>query len=113
MKTCKDCIHCAPCGLAHDTPVSGCEWFKDQSKFIELPCAIGDTVWYIGWRQDPLQCRVSMLQQKANKSWKIRLTPPDSGVFDITLEDFNNIVFLTQKEAKNKLEECNNEKERT
>ena len=43
-----------------------------------------------------------MLQQKVDKSWKIRLSPQlsrTSGVFDITSERFNKYCFSTKEEA--------------
>ena len=64
MKACKDCIHyeviktesssyCL-CSKAfkmserrrHDSTIE-CEYFKDKSKIIDLPCAVGDTVYVI------------------------------------------------------------------
>lgn len=110
MKACKDCIHYGFCSDEKMTAIQslGLDFcFKDKSKFVELPCCVGDTVWYIGWREDVLKCRVSMLQQKADKSWKVRISPPNSGVFDITLDEFGKRVFLTKEEAEKKLEEQN------
>ena len=54
MKTCEDCVHYKLC---NDSDLNGgdinvteqCEYFKDNSKFIELPCRIGD---YIEWRNE-------------------------------------------------------------
>lgn len=51
MKTCEDCIHYDICYDGLDRPI--CDSFKDSSKFIELPCSVGDyciyknDVWYI------------------------------------------------------------------
>lgn len=53
---CKDCIHydvCIESGRAilefygEDDAINFCSYFKDASKFIELPCSIGDTVYKI------------------------------------------------------------------
>lgn len=54
MSTCKDCIHYKLC---NDSDLNGvdinvteqCEYFKDKTKFIELPCRTGD---YIKWRNN-------------------------------------------------------------
>ena len=57
--TCKDCIHYDACkdwaidcfGENSVFPYSGktkegpCEHFKDKSRFIELPCKVGDTAY--------------------------------------------------------------------
>ena len=121
-KACKDCIHynlcqrldaCfeyynAPSPIHLPETCSAC--FKDKSRFIELPCAVGDKAWWLttaNWQQTEWkteEVRVSMLQQKADKSWKIRLTH-NSSVFDITTEDIGKTVFLTKEEAENALKE--------
>ena len=45
MKTCEDCIHYDICLGAFGVLVNRiCDSFKDKSKFIELPCSVGDTV---------------------------------------------------------------------
>ena len=60
MANCKNCLHFEACksfadhdgfDLAlwtdkHGLWCSG-EHFKDRSRFVELPCKVGDTVWYI------------------------------------------------------------------
>ena len=59
--------------------------------FILPPCKVGDKVWWLttanwqGTKWKIEEVRVSMLQQKADKSWKIRLTH-NSSVFDITTD---------------------------
>ena len=72
-------------------------WFdayEDKEIPIGFPeCSVGDVVYY-----DDCKCRVSMLQQKADKSWKIRLTPQSSNVFDITLDEFNEHCYFTKEE---------------
>lgn len=47
MSTCKDCLHSEICPWDCDSVV--CERFKDKSKFLELPCRMGD---YIEWRNE-------------------------------------------------------------
>ena len=52
---CKNCIKEDVCKVAEDfykEPVYGmyiedCDYFKDRNRFIELPCKVGDTVYYI------------------------------------------------------------------
>ena len=60
MATCKDCIYydlCRSCSRIqlgwHDNSVHYvenieeiCKDFKDRSQFVELPCKLGDTVYY-------------------------------------------------------------------
>lgn len=51
--TCKDCIHYDMCNTLEignaipKIPASACGCFKDQSRFMEIPCKIGDVVWVI------------------------------------------------------------------
>lgn len=53
MATCKDCIHCDVCYVINakiapvDTPCDECTKFKAKSKFVELPCKVGDTVYFL------------------------------------------------------------------
>ena len=65
MSTCKDCLHDAVCedhcenqhmegcsicmiGVCHYAEkAEKCPFFADKSRFVELPCKIGDTVWCI------------------------------------------------------------------
>lgn len=66
-------------------------------------CLVGDIVWGLSWdTKEPLKYKVSMLQQKADKSWKVRLSPQQGcpGVFDVTLDEFNKNYFQTREEAE-------------
>ena len=103
MKTCKDCIHFEVCCYV-DMFLPICDSFKDKSKFIEIPCSIGDEIWRINWRNEVILSTVSMLQQKRDKTWKIRLSD-DGSVFDVTPDDIGKTIFLTREEAEKKLEE--------
>ena len=67
-------------------------------------CSVGDIVWYTYYRKEPERCKVSMLQQKADKSWKVRLTPEGGGVFDVTLDNFNKYCFYTISEAEKNID---------
>ena len=42
--TCKDCLHCEVC-YYHD--FEECEWFKDKSEWVHLPCKVGDIVYQV------------------------------------------------------------------
>ena len=56
--TCKDCIHsevCLRCSIAAECfeitnagiIANSCDDFADRSRFVELPCKVGDTVFFI------------------------------------------------------------------
>lgn len=98
MKTCKDCIHCDVCLLDSYTPANDCDYFKDKSKFLELPCAIGETVYMISTGHDDWTGHD--FQMIIQASFRLDM-----------IKKFNKTYFLTREEAEKKLEEMNNEKE--
>ena len=77
---------------------------------VILPCKIGDTLFRpLSWRNIVEKCTVSLLTQKADKSWKIRLTSENfRTTFEITINDIGKTVFLTSEDAEKELEAMNN-----
>lgn len=75
------------------------------------PCKVGQTVWLImslNLQQTEWEIKegkISMIQQKADKSWKFRVTENHS-VQDYTVDKIGKTVFLTREEAEAKLREC-------
>ena len=58
MAICKDCLHVEACknlyeihgdGLSSDS--HACKYFKDRSRFVELPCKLGDFVYFVKARR--------------------------------------------------------------
>ena len=52
MAICKDCLHFEVCKFMygeefeqHWPPFGTCDRFKDRSRFVELPCKVGDAVY--------------------------------------------------------------------
>lgn len=50
--TCKDCIHyelcyCEGSNMTNDFVERMCLFFKCNSRFVELPCKVGDTVYQV------------------------------------------------------------------
>ena len=52
--TCKDCIHYDVCVIVENSADNedyntefGCTDFKDKSRFVELPCKLGDSIFYV------------------------------------------------------------------
>lgn len=76
--------------------------------WIRLTLSIGQKVWELcEWTYKDTEireCTVSMLQQKADKSWKIRITVNHS-VYDITPDKLGKTIFLTREAAENALKE--------
>lgn len=108
--TCRDCLHyerCKKLGIYNIETLSICEDFTARSEWVHLPHKVGDVFFRtIPWRNTIDKCTVSSLTQKADETWKIRLT---SGIFrttfEITTNDIGKTVFLTQQEVEKTLEE--------
>ena len=47
MAMCKDCIHFVVCEEVPTKSADDCDFFQDRSRFVELPCKVGDTVYVI------------------------------------------------------------------
>ena len=115
MKTCLDCIHHDRCDVIFDGLLSNrdnipCDWFDDKAYYVKLPAYIGMKVWvphvwyFTEVMTDLKDGHVSGLQQKANGSWKIRITR-NGTVSDYTVEDFNKYCFLNKEDAEKYIEE--------
>ena len=107
---CYNCIHYNVCGyhIDEETPeltVNECpHGFKHRDQCIMLPVYVGRPVWYVQhWyytnKVEIKEGKVSMLQQKADKSWKFRVSEGGS-VSDYVLADIGNRIFLTLPEAE-------------
>lgn len=74
------------------------------------PCRVEQMVWLIkplNWQQTEWgikEGKISMIQQKADKSWKFRVTENHS-VQDYTVDKIGKTVFLTKEQAEQKLKE--------
>ena len=109
--TCKDCIHCALCdsldekGAYYKFEPEG--WDGNICKFFLhntiMPLAIGQSVWKLcSWYRSPaeiVESRVSMIQQKADKTWKIRISNR-YGTEDFKADAVGTYIFLTKEEAE-------------
>jgi hypothetical protein len=113
MPTCKDCLCYNVCQYhideETDMTVNECSHeFMHKDQYIKLPVYVGQTVWkvyqsYYSKQVSVTQCTVSMLQQKADKSWKFRISCTGS-VEDYTLNDLGTRVFTDKKAADEKAE---------
>ena len=114
MNTCKDCICYEACHYhideETDMTVDECSTgFKHKDRYA--PAYIGQPVWrvadvhkyengrFVTTGYEILNCKVSMIQQKADKSWKIRITI-GSSVSDYTAEEFTERFFTNLDDAK-------------
>ena len=110
--TCKDCLHAEVCGtfaIASETfeissperTASSCNDFKDRSRFVELPCRDGDTVYYFNHAGIIFSQRV--LGFIVNS---VGILVDSDVMFDSNL--IGNKFFLTREEAEQALKEREN-----
>ena len=115
MKTCNDCIHCEACISQvprtfwdSETFYDGCKYFKDKSRFIELPCKVGDTLYEIHerfkggkWIKTISERRVRGIEIVIHNILIARCAT-DISVF---LSGLGKTVFVTREEAEKALKE--------
>lgn len=134
MATCKDCLYfpmCKNIAIGNMTITSdACECFSDKSRFVELPCKVGDPVWCISatkiksarvgyieiWSGDTvvtldINCSYECDGCPFEDHWE---DPTGSGGCDgeygqttVSADDFGKTVFLTREEAEAALAERN------
>lgn len=110
---CKNCIHYDVCQYHIDEEttmtVNECSHgFKHKDQYVKLPAYVDQPVWLI-WRSwnneaEIHEGKISMLQQKADKSWKIRISCNGS-VSDYKVTDFGESVYVTFEAAEKALAE--------
>ena len=91
MATCCDCVHYEMCndlvfgGGISNSDAKGCKHFKPKSRYVELPCEVGQTVWIpFEGEATPLTIyRISIVEQ---------LTEYNDGLID----DMNELIYKTE-----------------
>lgn len=119
---CKNCIHftvCANvyCEVTEETEIrnihgKACYYFKDKSKYIELPCKVGDEVYVI--KNNKIHAKDviyynkihSRIAEQNDEYWHC-VDKDRISINTITFypEDFGKTVFLAKSEAEQKLKE--------
>ena len=113
--TCEDCIYFDKC-CADDVDFefyalntkeeTKCQLFKDKSKFVELPCKPGDTVYRLAkWDKGKI---VEFTVEEID-IFNDEVNIYDDSGNDIYKEDIGRTVFFTRKEAEAKLKELESE----
>ena len=120
MATCKECVHNNICNIKqrYNHPKYAlqhiekyCEYFKDSSRFVELPCKVGDTVYIIA----RISGKEEIIQDSVESftiSYFIDNTPiilfDGIETCDWDSNDFGKQVFLTKEQAEQALKERGN-----
>lgn len=117
--TCKDCVHydvckrdiaICVCRISKKVEML-CDYFKDKTRFVELPCKVGDTVYRIIHLNDKYLQNTNKL--KIADWWQIveigiyqdDICFIDDSDNEFTIDDIGKTVFLTREEAEEKLKE--------
>ena len=79
--------------FTYNTMVGWEDELMSASNPISMPCQVGDSVWTYSPLYGVVEAKVSMLTQKADKSWKIRISH-HSNVYEYTEEDIGKKFFL-------------------
>lgn len=117
MATCKDCIHYKACksllGELNTTSGIGreadekCPTFADKSRFIELPCKIGDVVYLI--RRNYIEmCEVETIHLALRGYIQVRpfvqaWIGNQKTVYRVAMSSWGKTLFATGEEAEAKL----------
>ena len=126
MASCKDCLHIEVCKEYHkmfwgskslvdskidETEPENCLYFKDRSRFVELPCKVGDTVYSIA----RISGKEEIIQDSV-ESFTISSFVDNTPIIlfdgietcDWDSSDFGKQVFLTKEQAEQALKEREN-----
>lgn len=105
-KTCNDCIHYDVCQYHIDEEttmtVNECSYgFKDKSRYIELPCVVGDTVYCIQpfYDHDRKKYKTIIKPRVVDFVFTMPFMAESNGMI-LKERDFGKTVFLTKEEAE-------------
>lgn len=112
---CKDCLHDKVCGVyPHSWTEPGrsvpcyCKNFKDKAHFMELPCRVGETVYYIKSAFSYLEAPKAEIVRKIELLDEQIVFRTVNRCFNI--ENIGKTVFLSREEAEKALKEQVGEK---
>lgn len=120
MASCKDCIHFEVCDsgssidefMEHGTYTNGvekeCDTFKDRTRFVELPCKVGDIIYEICERKKGGEWKKAIVKRVVH-GIEIGLggcmVARSGTTVVVFLSDLGKTVFLTREEAEKALKE--------
>ena len=114
---CKNCVHEKVCRIRNFPSIEeilkdGCDHYKDKSLFVELPCKVGDEIYYLTSIDTEKELNVKEIFCGTVQAFgcdekdiwlSVKYT---NGLFyHHKSEDFGKTVFLTKEEAEVKLKE--------
>ena len=115
MASCKDCVHVDVCNSRVPDPNNErliCENFTDRSRFVELPCKVGDTLYFnnVNLRNAKV---IAIYVDASGGMFDLDIATNVETVAgyehfinkDYTFEDIGKRLFLTKEAAKQALKE--------
>ena len=116
MASCKKCIHYAVCADFYDDEIertAPCSFFKDRSRFVELPCKVGDTVYFNNVHLRYAKV-IAIYIDASGGMFDLDISTNIETVAgyehfinkDYTFEDIGKRLFLTKEAAEQALKEC-------
>lgn len=107
-KDCKDCFHYELCGVfGYISPVE-CGFYTDRSRFVELPCEVGDMVYILGKEIFCDEIDEISIEKLSDGILCFRAYCKELKI-SLDLKDFGTIAFLTKEEAEQALKERDRE----
>ena len=87
------------------------EDLEEAGRLIELPCAVGDTVWVVTWVFNGKEIVNSIVSRKIDGFIEIRsnslcMISIEPYRMDFASSEFGKTIFLTREEAEAALKEC-------
>ncbi len=108
MSRCKECILCEICREDKMLPAFDenqealCKAFKPKSRFVELPCEVGQTVYFIGVLSQQIVPSKTMSVLYNNGGFHFLC---ENGLVVTETEQLGKTVFLSREEAEKALAE--------
>lgn len=116
---CTKCIHCVVCEYANNShkTLFQCLYFKPKSRFVELPCEVGQTVytsvfmrgWYFRQKDKPYTAKIVFIglnsSEEMGGGFFNVLYEKNDYMFSFRFADIGKTVFLTREEAEKALKE--------
>ncbi len=116
--TCKDCMHNKVCSTYVYVGNDGeaCPYFANKSKYIKLPCKVGDTVYtniavvgdYLRAKDKPYACKVVFICINASDDFGggfVNVEFKSGRMLQFKFSDIGKTVFLTKESAEKALRE--------
>lgn len=116
MSKCERCYHVEMCIFRSTSGRELCTQFKDKDLIAELPCKIGDKLYFVPDAGYILTCTVAAIhisdeksvRKKLHKSHIIAISHLSGFGIKFNFDNFGKIVFRTREEAEAVLEEREN-----